>query len=197
MSDRGYTTQTKIEEYLGSGVIATSLTPYILSAQRYIEDYTQYIFKADTSASARLFDGNGGYSLRIDDCVSVTKVEVGNDMYGDTFTEEDITKIKTLPGNAIAVGLPITEVVTRTNAFTKGIQNNRITAKWGYCDCVPDDIKFVATVLASGMYLNNQGAGAVTSESIGQYSVSYDNKQNWSDFANINNVLNNYKRYAL
>lgn len=197
MSDKGYTTADKIQTYLGQ-TITDSLASFILSAQKFIEDYCQRVFKADTEASARLFDGKGTNSLRIDDCVSITKVEIGNDAFGDTFTQEtDLTKIKELPNNAIVLGLPITELVSRNYTFIEGLQNHKITGKWGYCSCVPDDISFVATVLASGMYLNARGAGAVKSESIGQYSVSYDNLQNWSDFKSISLVLDNYKKLGL
>jgi len=198
MTDRGYTTQKKIEDYLGGGTISASLSIYILSAQKFIEDYCQRVFKADSVATARLFDGRGSNSLRIDDCVEITKVEVGNDEFGDSFTEEtDLTKVKQLPNNAIVLGLPITELYNRNKEFIVGLQNHKITAKWGFSDCVPADVSFVATVLASGMYKNAQGAGAVKSESIGAYSVSYDNLQNWSDFKSINLVLDNYKRYGL
>lgn len=199
MKDLGYTTQKKIEDYLGGTAITASLGAYILSAQKFIEDYCQRVFKADTEATARLFDGKGSNSLRIDDCVEITKVEIGNDEFGDTFTEEtDLTKIKTLPNNAIVLGLPITEIVSRNYNFICGLQNHKITAKWGYTDCVPADISFVATVLASGMYLNNiSGTGAIKSETIGAYSVSYDNQQNWSDFKSISMILDGYKKYGL
>lgn len=197
MTDRGYTTQKKMEDYLGGTAITISVSPFILSAQKFIEDYCQRVFKADTVATARLFDGKGSNSLRIDDCVEITKVEIGQDQYGDSFIEDDLTKIKTLPNNAVVLGLPITEVVSRNYEFICGLQNHKITAKWGYTDCIPEDIQFVATVLACGMYKNAQGGGAVKSESIGAYSVSYENLQNWSDFSSINLVLDNYKKYGL
>ena len=196
MTDRGYTTSSKIEIYLGQ-TITDSLSPFILSAQQFIEDYCSRIFLADTVASLRYFDGNGRSSIRIDDCVEVTVVEIGLDSYGTTFVTPLLSNFKFLPNNAVVQGLPITEIVSKDYAFTSGLQNQKVTARWGNSDCVPDDIKFIATILASGMYLNSKGAGSITSESIGQYSVSYKNDNNWSDFKSIYSVLDRYKKLSI
>lgn len=196
MSDRGYTTADKIQTYLGQ-TITDSLSPFILSAQQFIETYCDRVFKAEDAASARYFDGNGKSSLRIDDCIEVTIVEIGLDSYGGSFLTPVLGNFKFLPNNAVALGVPITEIVSKDYVFTLGLQNQRVTAKWGNSDCIPDDIKFMATVLASGMYLNAKGAGSISSESIGQYTVSYKNDNNWSDFKAIYSVLDRYRRLSI
>ena len=55
MTDREYTTQQKVDDFLGKAT-GVSLTDYILSAQEYIEGFTGRVFKACGTASARLFD---------------------------------------------------------------------------------------------------------------------------------------------
>ena len=84
--DRTYTDKTKIEELLKE-TIDRDLDDIILMVQQYIENKTNRIFSACSVASARYFDGNGDTTLDIDECIAITKVENGDDYYGDTFTE--------------------------------------------------------------------------------------------------------------
>lgn len=196
MALKNYTTKEKVEKYLNK-TITDTLEAYLASAERIIDEYCQRNFKADTTASARYYDGNDSNTLRIDDCVAITKVEIGQDAYGDSFEDVALTDFKLLPNNALLDLRPINEIFSRSHLFSMGIQNQKITAKWGYSVAVPADIELVATVLTAGMYNNYQAGGVAKSESIGSYSVSYDNRQNWDDFNNINSVLNRYKKLSI
>jgi len=183
MTDKGYTTAAKIKDFLN---ITTSDTfeSYILAAQKIIDNITGRNFKADTEAKERLFDGpdGGARELLIDDCIEISKVEIGGNTWGDSFStitaggaggylidppSEDYREDREIP---------ITKIILRSRVFSQGIQNQKITAKWGYSETPPDDISFAATVLAAGMYDFHRGGGSgtVKSEKIGNYSVAYD-----------------------
>jgi hypothetical protein len=142
MTDKEYTNQQKVEDFLKK-TVDYSLTDYILSVQEYIEGYTGRIFSACATASARLFDGMGKQELLIDDCISITKVEVGNDQYGNTFTEVLSTgtdRYIPLPNNYSSLKVPISKILLTQKIFDFGIQNAKITAKWGYSEEPPAEI---------------------------------------------------------
>lgn len=205
MADKNYTTEAKIEAYLGGISISTGAADdYILATQELIEQETDRNFKADTSATSRLYDGNDRQYLIIDDCVEVTKVEVGSNQWGDSFTE--ITNpvggtpgYYLLPANYSAENEPIRKIGLRSQYWIFGHANHRITAKWGYSAAVPDDIEFAATVIAAGMYYFNRGlkTGAVKSEKTLNYSVSYANEAGFDSYKNAMMILDSYKKYSL
>lgn len=197
-----YTTENKIAKYLGVDITAGDAIPYIESAQRYIEQSTQRRFEADTVATARLYNGSARQDLSIDPCVEVTKVEIGSNAYGDSFTEvtnETQNNYFLLPNNYASLRRPINAIGLRNDVFIWGHANHRITAKWGYSAVVPDDIEFVATVLSSGMYYENLGnnTGAIKSEKIGNYSVSYADNKGVSDAEVAQEILSKYKLYSI
>jgi hypothetical protein len=204
LEDKEYTNEDKIADFLGEAV-DIDLSAFILAVQNYIDNVTGRNFVADEIATARLFDGDDEQVLTIDDCIEVTKLEVGNDGYGDSFTEILATgtdRYFTLPNNAIVKGFPIIQLALRERTFIQGIQNQKVTAKWGYSEYVPDDISWVATFLVSSIYKQglNQNFGGIKSERIGEYSVSFGGEgQNngQSDWEKAQVILNNYKKYEL
>lgn len=202
MTDRKYTTDNLISDYLNTSAIDDVVIPYILATQKYIESYTQRIFKADESATARLYNGNGTQVLYIDDCISVSTVEVGNDKWGDTFSTISASgsdRYYLLPTNYSEEELPINRIGLRSRYFIEGHANHRITAKWGAYENVPQDLKFAATVIASGMYYANRGenTGAIKSEKIGDYSVSYSDEGGLKDLQVAVSILDSYKKILL
>lgn len=203
MADKEYTTESKIEEYLNVDIATGKAAAAILAAQDIIDNYTSRNFKADSTASAKLFNGNNTQALIIDDCVEVTKVEVGSNMWGDSFSEQVNTgstpQYYKLPANYAADKVPIRKIGLRNMIFISGHANHRITAKWGYSATVPDDISMAATVLASGIYNQNRGenTGPIKSEKIGEYQVSYANEKGLNDLEQAMATLDRYKLIQL
>lgn len=204
-----YTTEAKVAAFLDETIATGAATAFIESAEALIDQITGRNFKADTAASAKLFDGNDEQDLSIDDCVAVTKVEVGSNFYGDSHDEvvaNDAVGAGSdcyykLPNNALVNGQPIIELHLRSRIWVEGMANHRITAKWGYSVSAPKDIEFAATVLAGGMYIANRlknGEGAVKSESIGGYSITYDSgsESKWNDYDAALKILDRYKKYS-
>lgn len=201
---KGYTTKTLIQNYLLitiDSTFDTQVNDWIAKVEDYIDRYTHRNFIADTTASARLYDGDGTEDLLIDDCVDVTKVEQGLDTYGGTFQEVGETgsdRYFTYPANSTALLVPITKIVLSARAFPCGNQNNRITGKWGYSVAVPAEIEHIATVLAAGIINFSLNAdGEVQSMTVGQYTVAYKDKKQQSDLESVEDVLKMYKRYEL
>jgi hypothetical protein len=202
---KGYTTKIAIENYLlrtiASG-FTTQLEEWISAAERYIDQMTGRSFVADAVASARLFDGNDAPLLLIDDCVAVTKVEVGNDPYGSSFAEIlaiGSNRYFTQPNNHAEIGVPIRKLLLTAQTWVGGVQNHRITAKWGYSATAPEDIKWAATVLAAGICLPGLtgNIGGISSEKIGNYAVTYSNDNQKADHDRALDILKNYQRINL
>lgn len=191
MENKDYTTKAKIESFLQK-TIEANLTDYILSAQAYIETATGRKFAPDAEASERLFNGNGRMDLIIADCYEVTKLEIATDSWGDSFSTITSTDYKAI---RLEPDLPITKLISRYVSFTKGLQNIKVTAKWGWEE-IPADISFCATVLASGMYNAQINGSNLKSESIGQYSVSYGEKD-WENLEKVKKILQQYENIQI
>ena len=201
---KGYTTKAAIENYIMQEIdesFDAQVESWIEAVEKIIDKITGRNFVADSVASARLYDGDDTQELLIDECVAVTKVEAGNDSYGSTFTEVVSTgadRYFLKPDNYASKELPIYKIVFNARCFPGGMQNNRITAKWGYSAAVPADIEFAATVFVSGI-LNQQrqGGDEIKSESIGNYSVTYNTDKNgnsWADFERAQQILSAYTK---
>jgi hypothetical protein len=191
---KGYTDITQVQNYLlitvDSG-FPSQVSDWIAKIEDFIDAYTGRNFKADTTASARLFDGHGTNSLVIDDCVEISKVEYGISSPLTEIASGDYLKY---PANV----LPITKLMLRNSNFPQDLQNVSITAKWGYSVNVPADIEFVATVFAAGVINYSLNAdGEVASMTIGRYSVAYKDEKQWQDFDRANKILDMYRRIRL
>jgi len=215
MTNKEYTTEEKIENLLDISITTGEADDAILAAQKMIDETTGRSFKADTSALARLYSGDGINELVIDDCVEVTKVEVGANHWGDSFTEIDAGTIGTSqsdvyytePQNRMVFGgdssvdevIPIRKIVLRSRVFTYGRNNHRITAKWGYSHTPPEDIVIAATILAGMIYQYGRSGvvGGTESERIGNYQVKYATSKEAADLGRVKSILERYKKYSI
>ena len=204
---KGYTTEEKIENYILQDIdssYSSSIDGWIAGVEKIIDQHTGRNFIADAVATARLFDGDGTQELLIDDCIEITVVEAGNDDYGgnfDTISASGADRYFTEPANAIVKGFPISSLVLRSRKWPMGMQNNRITAKWGYSEAAPADIEFVATVFMSGI-LNQQrqGGDEIKSERIGNYQVTYNTDKgnnSFADFEEAKRILDRYTKHRI
>lgn len=184
MAKKGYTDKTTIENYLLSEVDSTmddQIDSWIEAMENHIDKETGRNFVADSAASERLYDGDGDREIFIDDCVEIEKVEIDG-VEIDYFA---------YPANET----PKISIAREYGKFTRGRQNIAVTAKWGYSVAVPADIKFACTVLVAGI-INNAAdtGGEVKSMSMGEYSVTYKDAKQTSDFDNVKKILANYRR---
>ena len=197
-----YTTKSEIENYLLISIdptLNTQVDSWIDDVEAFIDQYTGRNFKADTTATTRLYDGDGTGELLIDDCVAVTKVEIGGDSFGDSFTEIITGRYILTPANAIVKNIPIDGVLLKDTCWTAGTQNNRITAKWGYSITAPPDVKLAATILTAHIYKFGRGGitDGVSSEQIGNYRVTYKDDKDKSEHDSAIARLDRYRKLVI
>lgn len=184
MNYKGYTTREEIENYLLITIdpgFYTQIRDWAIQVEAYIDLKTGRNFKADATAAARLFDGDGSQSILIDDCVSIDEVKVD----GEVVSSDDYYLY---PSNET----PKTKIVLASGRFAAGRQNVKITAKWGYSVEVPDDIRAVATAFVAGIINfsdRSNSVGEVQSMTIGRYSVTYKTDQQKEDLERIDEAL--------
>lgn len=185
---KGYTNIKNIENYLLTEIdlgFEEQIEEWIEQAESIIEKETGRVFIADKEASTRKYDGDGDTILFIDDCISIESVKIG----------DDEIEVYSYPANYT----PTTRIVS-TSRFTRGKQNIEVTAKWGYSENVPADIKQVATLLVAGSIdkgLNPKGD--INTISLGQYSAGFGSeimKEKMKERENlIKSILEKYRRY--
>lgn len=197
---KAYTTEAKLEAFLGGLAIGTTeAEDAINQAITLIDKLTGRNFVADSTESERLFNGKGKSELLIDDAVLVSEVKLGSDYYGDSKTTLASTEYIKLPNNYSVKGLPISMLHLKNNYWMTGLQNHSVKGKWGYSAVCPDDVSFATLALASGIYMFNRGgaSGGVNSESIGNYSVSYESEEGWKNYKRALSILDGYKKINL
>jgi len=192
---RGYCDKNDIERYMLTTIdpsFNTQINEWIESVETMIDDFTGRFFIADTTASIRTYDGDGTHELLIDDCVELTKIEIGD----PTLTKEELDEddYHVYPYNE----------TPKTRVYYDGIFSSiragiDVTAKWGYSVEVPADIKLASTILVSLIIEEaHQSEGETESETIGNYSVTYKKTEaNKGKVARAIGILNRYRKISI
>lgn len=188
-----YTTPLNVEKYLTIDIEAgfeAQVTKWITAMSQWADKYCNRILvlPAPTAVSVRLFSGDGGQTLHIDECTGITAVTDANDVA--------IADYKTFPLNAAYVQA----IFTEGRYFTRGVGNYKVTAKWAQSvtDTVPEDIQHAITILVAGIVNNSRSGGdSVASEKVGMYSVTYKNQADRDDYKTAITILDTYKRIAI
>jgi hypothetical protein len=212
-----YIDEATLKSYSGIDY-AAALSAYVLviidSVTKYIENEcgepvfgARVFLKPDTdTSSARKFDGNGSGEIAVGDLVSV-----------DSVTLDGIALVKDedyllYPLNAAALGRPYEQIqliqpesraafnsraaVASRYVFTEGQGNVVVTGKWRFSDAVPSDIKLAALKLAGAVLKERNDAAHkdIASETIGDYSVSYERLSQVAHSLGVSQILASYKR---
>ncbi len=190
---KGYTSIAAIQNYLLTDITANfqpQVVKWIEQIEKYIDNQTGRNFLADSTDSVKCYDGDGTSELHIDDCISISKIEICN-------TEGEVIEDDLVAGEDYflepANDLPKTHIRLYGHIFTKGIQNIKITAKWGYSAAVPDDIVFAATVLVSNIInYSNTSDGEVQSITMGKVTMSFRDPAKRDDYNKVDDILDSY-----
>ena len=197
-----------VQNYLGI-LIDSSLDGYIdtliASGQGFIEQYTGREFSVNDVDETRYFDGNNLTTLSIDDLRTVTSVVVdGVSLTNNT----DYFLLPYRSRDGVKTQIQLAQPSTRLNSnsrisssspyiFEKAQRNVVITGKFGYSVTAPDPIKMACLGIV-GAYLkqniSDKDLKEVSSESLGDYSVSYVKTSEISDKLGLTSVLDLYKR---
>lgn len=192
MANKGYTSKTLVESYLQTTISTsfnTQFDTWLGAIELFIDKLTGRSFKALATAAIYVFDGNGKSELLIDDCISVSKLEVDDVEIEET--NDDGTKNWYLYPANVERKYKIKLV---GGYFATGTQNVAVTAKWGYSAAVPADVQMAATILLAGLSNSGDPSQSKRSETIGNYSVSYDSDRGWTDFDQAIKILKGYRK---
>lgn len=186
---RKYTTKTEIQNYLLEDIdvsFDSQIDSWIEQCSKEIETITQRIFEAEESDifEEKVYDGQGKHKMLVDDFIELDSV---------TVDDVEVDDILEYPNNTLPKFIIYSE-----EGFPKGRQNIKVSAKFAYSQDVPDDIKFVCTVLVVGIIKGQvTGDGDISSERIGNYSVSYDTEKGKKDYDRAQNILKFYRKITI
>ena len=187
-----YTTIDNIEKYLTTDIdsaFEAQVTKWIAATSLYMDAYCnrKLVIAAATQATLRKFSGVGGQVLYIDECTGITAV---TDSSGNA-----ITGFETFPLNAEYVH----SIFKAGTYFATGVANYSVTAKYAQVatGVVAADIQLAATILVAGIInASRSGGDNVASEKVGQYSVTYKNEEQKTDYLTAMRILDSHKRLA-
>ena len=207
-----YTTRAKIEESTSidfSDISNEQVTEWIQAVSRYIDLYTgrEAGFDAGDSDTVRYFDGNGQREIIVDNFITITNLQIlayegGIDDVDFSLTEGKGNDYVTFPYNCTPKYKICLEPSSSASNFEKGKKRIKITAKWGYSEDTPADISTAATLMVTDILNRVKGKGdKVTSESLGDYSIAYENLGLEDGMinlgANVKQILDRYKLLEL
>lgn len=206
-----YVTKTQVKKYLGinwTSGLDTFIDSLIAGAEKYIEKTTGRIFEAPDPDSdvTRYYNGNDDTTLNIHDLRSLTSVTVD----GVALTVN--TDFFLYPLNAVSDNEPYTKIeliqpetrllnsnprVVRGTpyVFIQAQRNVVIVGKWGYSATAPEDIQIATMKLVGAVIKENIGdkdLREVTSESIGEYNVTYSALKNIANAIGVDALLQGY-----
>ena len=194
-----------MENYLGKSLSAgqsASISSWITAVQRYIDNYTHCKFE-QVVGETRYFDGNGLTELVLDEFISLTSVTVlevdGTTL--QTLTEGDDQDFITYPYNETTKFRIILQPSSAIGYFPSRRKSVKIVGTWNNSTAVPADIELVANMLLADMISDAGSNGKeIASESLGGYSISYNNNASIDETAarlGIKQLLDQYVIYEL
>ena len=173
----------------------TVITPLLSAAERNINKACNRPdgFVALTTATARIYTGSGKSYQWIDECIEVTKVEVKETVTDDDYTEWSSSdyieargdpkcpNFNTLPYHMLIIdpGGSYSLFTNGTYSYVpgfppevdivRGVPTVRVTAKWGFSEDVPADIKEACLMQAARWFKRFDGAmsDALATENLG------------------------------
>ena len=193
---KGYCTSEDIEAYTLTDILDSfepNVEKWIGAMEEFIDQETGRSFIADETAVSRFFDGDGDSEFFTDENIEIEFVKIydsedtleytlldGVHILSHPYNEKPIRKIFAKPNNAL-----------NFSTFPRGLRNIEISAKWGFSENVPEQIRQACTVLVAGIVnFSNNADGEVKSEKIGDYSVTYKDN-NFEDFQRAKAIIKN------
>lgn len=177
---------------------------YIAEAQDWINSYTGTSFAPTISSATPKIYSTKPLSTRIviDYTYEVETVEflIARTQQGDNWQVIDPTSYRVTPENTtpkMAIEFIDSLGLNYPIYFEGNDANVRITAKWGYSGTVPPEIKRIATQYVIAI-MRQDGVvdNLVSSEKVGDASVSYALGQSFYDIGNLAMQLNKYKDHG-
>lgn len=197
-----YTTKAKIENYLMidiSTAFDSQITDWISAAEEYINKYVGQKF--GPTSETRYYDGSGTTELIIDTFTGSLTIEIleltGTDVEF-TLTEGMNSDYLIYPFNDTDKFKLIMSTNSQIGYWPRGVRRIKITGNFGVGSAVPKDIELVATKLVADVIKQGLKGGVISSESLGDYSVTFDNTFDENSLGlEVKQILDKYKIYKL
>ncbi len=198
-----YTTETKIENYMMIDIdssLSSQVSDWISAATLYIDSYTGKKDGFESASEERSFDGSGKRIQRIDDFTSLTTIQILE------FNSEDVELNLTEGWNNDFISLPHNDVPqyellmspnSNIGFWSAGQRRIKITGIWGHSTSVPSDIELSATMLVAKVIEKGQRGGNISSERLGDYSVTFTTLDEEATKLGIKPILDTYKLLEL
>lgn len=193
-----FTTETKVEQYLQVDIddsISGYVTDWINWVTQYIKNYTEKDFESG-AAESRYYDSDGTDLLLIDDVLSVSQVDI---IDAQGVSEVEYTLDNTDDYWLYPLNKTTFDRIKLNHAGSRGIFPNgkhrvKVTGVFATSATVPADIEWVATQMVADII---RGSSDVTkgikSETLGEYSVTFEKAQTIVDKPMYKNILNFYR----
>jgi len=199
-----YTNETKIENYLMLDIdpsFSAQVVLWISAVEKYINNYTGVKDGFESAvASIKYFDGNGKTEIDIDEFTSITTVEIlesNGSSVESTLTEGLDNDYIEFPYNETKKYRLVINPGSTVGTWSYGNKRIKITAIWGADTSVPADISLAATMLLGSIIEKGAKGGKIRSESLGDYSVSFENIDDSAQSLGVKKILDRYKILTL
>lgn len=187
-TEKAYTDIESVRIYLGvdefTEEVEEKMPEWIAAMTNACDNMSNRVLYTDVVSSI-LYDGDGSDLLHIKDCCDIEFVKVGGverEFYGYPTTKPYNSRI----------------VMHEGYYFTKGRQNVEVRAVQAMSSVLLPEVKQACTVLVAGIYNARNVQGKVgTTERIGNYSVTYRDEAQQTDFEAAKKTLSGYRRIAL
>lgn len=175
-----FITRSQVEDYLNIDIptaLDARLDTWIASAEKWIENYTDRTFEAETFV--KKFDGSNKRFLYVDDLLSVSNVWfVANQATADGATRKLSTVDWLTYQEDNANKTPYNKLVLNPDGnhdyFPKGFQNVWIDGSWGYSETAPADVQQACIKLVAGIVKTSKEEGSdIKQFSEGDFSITY------------------------
>lgn len=191
-----YTTSTKVETFLGSTLTAAQtaqIASWIAVADAWINNFTDTTFAQ--SATTKYYDGNGLKDTFIDEFEGAPTVEFLDEdgVVEDTLSSDDFL---TYPLNATVKNRLTLADGGSFYTFPSGRKRLKITGNFGQSS-VPAPVELASTMLTAEIIKRSMAGGSVKAESLGQYSITFKDIDDWNDNLGIKNLLIPYKNLSV
>ncbi len=201
MAAKGYTTEGKIELYLGVDIdnsISSTITDWIEAVENWIDRYcgTTFVSAADET---RYYDGAGGLDLIIDPLTAITTLQVlhTDGTVDATLTEGQANDFILYPLNATEKTKVSLVPSARIGAWPEGQRAVLITGRFRSATAVPKPIELAATKLVSNIVEKSLKGGKLSGETLGELRLDFAAIDEAAEPLGIYNLLDQYKVYDL
>lgn len=194
-----YTTIQKVQQYLGQDLSAVSseVTNWIIACSAMIDAYVGYSFAQ--SATSKYYDlkekiiftdrFTGTPTVVIynsDGSIYKTLTEgLGGDFVAEPYNTGYYDRIVFLKD-------PLTFENLIDDQDDDSYKQVKVTAIFGNGATVPEDIALACTMMVAGVAEKRTKGGTPSSETLGDYSISYKDVEGASDITSIKGILDRY-----